>query len=77
MGKDKTTLSGRILNHPKGFLNRGLVFDNQVFPVLNLKQNEGGGTIKIVAKLNTKNRKVNLVSELQKVLETAKIWEIR
>jgi len=72
MGKDKTTLSGRILNHPKGFLNRGLVFDNQVFPVLNLKQNEGGGTIKIVAKLNTKNRKVNLVSELQKVLETAK-----
>lgn len=71
MGKDKTTLSGRTLNHPKGFLNRGLVFDNQVFPVLNLKQ-DSGGTVKIVAKLNKKNRKDNLVSDLQKALETAK-----
>ncbi len=71
MGKDKTTLSGKTLNHPKGFLNRGLVFDNQVFPVLNLKQ-DSGGTVKIVAKLNKKNRKDNLVSDLQKALQTAK-----
>ena len=51
MVKTKTQKKGKTINHPKGFLNRGLTFDKQVFPVFKLVQT-GTTTWGIIEKLN-------------------------
>ena len=73
MGRKSTKITnkGKTINHPKGFLNRGLTFDKQVFPVFKATQ-AGATTWGFVEKLNKANRTANKVFDLIKVLEATK-----
>ena len=73
MGRKSTKITnkGKTINHPKGFLNRGLIFDKQVFPVFKATQ-AGATTWGFVEKLNKANRTANKVFDLIKVLEATK-----